>query len=280
MGRYDPCGANFCFNSAPLIHVTMTPQNDHWLVFTDLDGTLLDHDTYDWSPARPALEALGKAGISVIPISSKTLAELEPLCKSLGLEGPKIAETGAVISYPGEAPKIEPPGYAEIRSTLLGLRARSRWKFKGFGDMEVAEVSRITGLRAEEAARAVQRLATEPILWQDSEESLNRFVEALESGGLCVQRGGRFLHVTGSIDKGRALRAVAARLSPKAKTIALGDSPNDRAMLLAADVPIVVQSKHSGHMPLPERPNATRTALPGPAGWNRAIIDLLEHVET
>lgn len=28
------------------------------LVFTDLDGTLLDHESYDWSPARPALNRL------------------------------------------------------------------------------------------------------------------------------------------------------------------------------------------------------------------------------
>lgn len=29
-----------------------------YLVFTDLDGTLLDHDTYSWEAARPALDRL------------------------------------------------------------------------------------------------------------------------------------------------------------------------------------------------------------------------------
>jgi ribonucleotide monophosphatase NagD (HAD superfamily) len=45
------------------------------LVFTDLDGTLLDHDTYDWTPARDALDRLTRAGIPVVFTSSKTAAE-------------------------------------------------------------------------------------------------------------------------------------------------------------------------------------------------------------
>ena len=28
------------------------------MVFTDLDGTLMDHETYDVAPAKPALDAL------------------------------------------------------------------------------------------------------------------------------------------------------------------------------------------------------------------------------
>ena len=43
-----------------------------WLVFTDLDGTLLDED-YGWAAARPAVEALQAASIPIILNSSKTV---------------------------------------------------------------------------------------------------------------------------------------------------------------------------------------------------------------
>ena len=47
-----------------------------WLVFTDLDGTLLDED-YGWAAARPAVEALQAASIPIILNSSKTVMEME-----------------------------------------------------------------------------------------------------------------------------------------------------------------------------------------------------------
>jgi mannosyl-3-phosphoglycerate phosphatase len=248
-------------------------------VFTDLDGTLLDHDTYDWAPARPALAALQAAGVPVIPVSSKTLAELRPWCGRLGIDGPMVAENGAVLAYPGEEPQTAAPGYAAIRQLLVDLRGRHHWRFAGFGDMSGAEVSAATGLPPAEAARALRRQATEPVLWQDSEANLHQFEAQLAARGLRTLRGGRFLHVLGDTDKGRALCAVAARLDPTATTVALGDSPNDRAMLLAAAVPVVVRRKHDGHLRLAERPDARYTTEPGPAGWNRAVLDLLAHNE-
>ena len=46
------------------------------MIFTDLDGTLLDHYNYDFSPAQPMLSWLAEQNIPVIPATSKTFAEL------------------------------------------------------------------------------------------------------------------------------------------------------------------------------------------------------------
>ena len=48
------------------------------VVFTDLDGTLMDHDSYDVAPAKPALDALAARSIPVVPVTSKTRAEPFP----------------------------------------------------------------------------------------------------------------------------------------------------------------------------------------------------------
>ena len=61
------------------------------LIFTDLDGTLIDHHTYSAEAARPALEAARAAGVPVVPCSSKTLAEMRLL-----------ADVGASSSDPEE----------------------------------------------------------------------------------------------------------------------------------------------------------------------------------
>ncbi|MEJ2575210.1 MAG: HAD-IIB family hydrolase [Gammaproteobacteria bacterium] len=245
------------------------------VVFTDLDGTLLDHDTYDWSPARPALDALSAAGVPLVPVSSKTLAELDVLCAALGTDGPRVAENGAVLALPGAAPQTVDPPIGRIRRLLADIRRASGWRFRGFGDMTADEIAAHTGLEPACAGRAARRLASEPVLWQDSDEALRRFRERLAVLGLHTLRGGRFVHVLGRADKGRALRRVAEHLDAD-RTLALGDSPNDRAMLLAADVPIVVRRKDGTAMDLPERPDALVTESPGPMGWNQAILTYLE----
>ena len=80
------------------------------LVFTDMDGTLLDHHTYSFDAAKPALNALDEKNIPVIPTTSKTFAELQPLRKSIGLDGPFIIENGAAVFIPHGFFKQKPTG--------------------------------------------------------------------------------------------------------------------------------------------------------------------------
>lgn len=54
------------------------------LVFSDLDGTLLDSHSYDWQPAAPWLTRLREANVPVILCSSKTSAEMLYLQKNVG----------------------------------------------------------------------------------------------------------------------------------------------------------------------------------------------------
>lgn len=68
------------------------------LVFTGPNGTLLDHESYGWSPARPALNRLAALGALVVPATSKTQAEVAPLMAALGLTGPAIVENGAGVA--------------------------------------------------------------------------------------------------------------------------------------------------------------------------------------
>ena len=70
------------------------------LIFTDMDGSLLDHHSYSFKPAVEMLDKLEIQGIPVIPITSKTKAELLPLRKQLNNSHPFIVENGAAIYIP------------------------------------------------------------------------------------------------------------------------------------------------------------------------------------
>ncbi len=221
---------------------------------TDLDGTLLDHHTYDWRPAEPAIRALQSRGDTIALCSSKTRAELEDLAREIGLDGPLIAENGA-----------SGKGIEFLRAALKSAAKASGAKVRGFGDMSLDEVVSQTGLRKSDAALAHAREFDEPFLFLEGDEA--GFAAAVAQAGLRLTRGGRFWHLLEAGSKGEALLRLKAG---HGLAVALGDSENDRSMLEAADVAIVIPG---GNL----RPEAHwRIApAPGPQGWNDAMLALI-----
>lgn len=264
----------------------MSVQIDRPIIFTDLDGTLLDHDTYSWAPAAEALEDLRRRQIPVVLNSSKTLAELRPLRRALGLDHPVICENGAFIDVPqgyftSAMPlRAPPPSREVVQAAYLEVTAGHRYRCEAFFELGVAGIARVTGLDAASAARANDRHATEPVLWHDSAAALEQFSAAIAALGLRCVRGGRFLHVMGDADKASAmgdLMAAWARETPlrPPTSIALGDGPNDIEMLAAADIAVIVRARHGQHIDLGDHGCVIRTEEYGPAGWHNAIRQLL-----
>ena len=70
------------------------------LVFTDLDGTLLDHYTYQTDEATEMIATLKLNEIDIIPNSSKTLPEISLIREQLDLSSPFIIENGAAVFIP------------------------------------------------------------------------------------------------------------------------------------------------------------------------------------
>ena len=76
------------------------------IIFTDLDGTLLDHSSYQWDRAKPALDLCQRFHVPVVLVSSKTRAEMVKLKDELGLSHPFISENGGGIFFPKEFHKL------------------------------------------------------------------------------------------------------------------------------------------------------------------------------
>lgn len=267
-------------------------QQSEVIIATDLDGTLLDHDTYQWQVAKPALTELARRDIPVVIVTSKTVAEIVELRKSLGNEHPFIAENGGVLCVPddyfAQLPEefVALPEYGlqavwlgaeyhDIRAALDKVRQETDWQFRGFGDMTDAEVADLTSMDMSQATLARQRLSSEPLLWQDRDLDLPKFIDWLYEYSLQVQRGGRFLHVTGHSDKGRALNVMCALWAERPQIIALGDSSNDLPLFDEADQSFLVQRGDGTHIDVPVHTGVQKINAKGPEGWNQAVLNWL-----
>ena len=218
------------------------------IVFTDLDATLLDHHTYSWEAAKPALNWLAQQSIPIILTSSKTLAEMQQLAQELQLHYPLVVENGAAVAVPQKDSSWHMQSMGIPRTAVLdvlhALRQKHAWKFAGFADWTDDDVAQHTGLPLAKASLARQRYGTEPILWQDSEEAWQKCQHELAQHGVRAIAGGRFIHVMGTFDKADGMLWTKDHLfaDQAVTTVALGDSPNDIAMLSAADIAVVIQS--------------------------------------
>lgn len=263
------------------------------IVFSDLDGTLLDHNDYSWEAARPALTALKGRGASLILCSSKTRAEMSGLWSLLGLRDPFICENGGGIFLPRDHPlaceegwkpagagwRVRPLGMpiTELREALGPINRR--FGAKGFAELSDEEVAALTGLGLADADRARQREFNEPVLLPENADAQS-WAQQVRAAGLQVTRGGRFWHVLGGGDKGKAVGAVLelfGRRDPDLRSAALGDAPNDEPMLARVDTPILVARPDGSHADL-DLPGLIRRPEPGPAGWNAAVLELLERL--
>ena len=66
-----------------------------------------------------------------------------------------------------------------------------------------------TGLSKDEATRSMRRQATEPIIWEDTQKRLEKFVDQLHKAGVALVRGGQFRHLMlANTNKGIAMQKV------------------------------------------------------------------------
>lgn len=260
--------------------------NEQIVVFSDLDATLLDHHDYSFEAANAALLKLKQCNIPLVLNSSKTMPEMQNIRLKLGNQHPYIIENGAALVIPAhyfENDTEEVVNFSTEYTTILAvldeLKAKG-FKFRHFNALTAKEVRELTNLSEANAEMAKARFGSEPLLWDDNEENLVRFTSLINQQKLKLIKGGRFYHVIGLFDKGRAVEYALTlfekkHASKKVLSVGLGDSPNDLPMLETVDVGIVIKSGRTSEMQL-SKTNTIFSQLEGPAGWNSEVLKLLE----
>lgn len=262
------------------------------VIFTDLDGTLLDHNDYSYHAAEPALATIKARGYPLILVSSKTRVELQAIQQQLGISAPFICENGAAVywrsgtltnalstgraGHAWQHHSFSPPR-AEILLATHKLREQYHYQFSGFADYSLEQIAQLTGLEPAACVLAAKREYTEPIIWADTPARLQQFQLQLAALNLRAVQGGRFISVMGAFDKVDAMQWLQGHYQQQAPvlTVVLGDSPNDEAMLNAADIAVVIQSAHSNELTVDKPQQIIYSKQPGPVGWQQVMAQLL-----
>lgn len=260
-----------------------------YLVYSDLDGTLLNHDDYCFKEASEALSYLQLHSIPLIIVTSKTFSEVKPLQEKLNIKCPFIVENGAGIFIPSDSIlaqnipahdsylKIsQAQSYLELR--LFFKHLQQSYSIRGFGDMEVEEVMELTSLDKEDALNAMKRDFTEPFVIEDS-VAIESLKDEANKEGLDIVKGGRFYHlISQEQDKAKAMQRLTHLFEEYFNTsltmIALGDSANDFTMLKAAHKSVLIPGYDGLYADL-EAPNISKAPFAGPKGWNISLLEIL-----
>lgn len=268
------------------------------VIFTDLDGTLLDRNTYSFEPALPALNLIKQKGVPLIVSSSKTRAEIELYQKQLENGHPFVSENGGAIfiakdyfSFPfhydrelGEHFVLELGApYSIIIEVLDSIRKETGISIKGFSDFNEEELSSLCGLSQKEATFAKKREYDEPFMIEGGEKEFEIVKRKIKEKGMNYAWGGRFHHIFGKNDKGKAVKILKELYENQffsIYTVGIGDSLNDLPMLLLVDCPIFLKEK--GDL-VPETLSPIQNVRVinggGPEAWNEVILNVVNELE-
>lgn len=264
------------------------------IVFTDMDGTLLDEMSYSFEKALPAINRLKERGIPLILVSSKTKREIMLYQQKLGIREPFVFENGGGIGIPKdyfdmplpvadryEGYHILPLGtpHFALMEVFGKIKEESGGKLEGMSDMTIPEIIEYTGLNESEAILAASRDFGEPFIFLADDKKLKDMVfEKIKDAGLKHTKGGRFYFLIGDNNKGKASEVLKsyyqAKYGEKIVTIGLGDSYNDLPLLQFADYPILIK-KNAGYYEDINLPGVIKSNKAGPEGWNKTVLALL-----
>ncbi len=272
------------------------------LVFSALEGALVDARTDSFSGAEAALAELHRRNIPFILLSSRTRAEVEPVRRKLEHNHPFITETGGGIFFPDGYFNLKIPDavrqgryfciaqgrpYEEVCDALDEIAGRCGVGVTGFHDMSAREISANTGLRLRAAELARDREFDEPFFFTSTDgAAIARFVAAARDRGFEGRPGSTFWHFSAGCDTARAVRAVAQLFRQatrlKLHLAGIGAVDDDLPWLRVMDQAILLSNsrKHSemtgkAHKVQGQARKITSIDSPGGAGWAQAIFNII-----
>jgi mannosyl-3-phosphoglycerate phosphatase family protein len=222
----------------------------NYLIFTDLDGTLLD-DNCKFLDAIATLKKLKQKNIPVIFCSGKSFVEENVFRKKMNINHPLITEDGSAIYIPKKYFKNKQGklkgtyehihlgvDYSKIKKVIKKLG--QHYHIQSYSNMTAKEVGKEMNLDLESAKRAKNRQLSETIIKADK-KALKELKKKFN-----VVIGGKAIHVYGkNTSKGKTVKILTKIYKEelgKVTTIGIGNSYNDEPMLRAVDKPALVKN--------------------------------------
>lgn len=226
-----------------------------YLVATDLDGTLLRPDGSVSARTRAAL----RNGVEVVYATGRPPRWLPEVYEQTGFEPITVCANGALTLQAGEALAVHAIP-EETVATVREVLADVHDDFVFFSEEWRGHTLKLLAALPDVGSRQVDEVLAEV------QVAAGHLVEPTHSAHnrLLIEMG-----PTG-ITKAFALLELRQRFWPDHTLIAVGDMPNDAAMLQAADVAMTVASGHPSLRPI------AAEVLPGPE--QDGVAQLLERL--
>ena len=265
--------------------------NKDILIFTDLDGSLLNHSNFEFYTIKPFILKCLRNNIRIIPNTSKTKNEVEFFSEQLGVDIPFIVENGSAIhnldlvcSHFGKNNKSlilsrTADEIFEIFNNKVPLSLRNQCLF--LKDMNASKQSKVLGLNGEQLTSALNRLYSIPLIFNGPIEIKNELISIFNDLDIKLHEGGRVINICDNCSKGDAMKIILKKMEDikkKYHSIVIGDSPNDISMLALSNQPCVV--------PLPDQENLKKLKLKkviranqvAPDGWKEVVLKSLDRI--
>ena len=271
---------NVLENISSNLEVLRSPRHEI-IILSDIDGTIMSHSDYDTGCFMDTMDILQYHNIVVIPVTSKTLLELEMLQSILKFHGPRIAENGGVISISDHARDIDCP-HETIIKVLSELPKSLISQMKCLSKLSIQEIQEITNLPYAQAESARTRLASETFTWTGTVGCEKRLILHLREHNLRLVKGGRFYHVIGLRDKAQASKKLIEFMYGKKpnssfEVWALGDAENDFSLLKLADKRAIIKNTKIDQSYLVKNlKSAYFSKQEAPFGWAESIEKLTQ----
>ena len=263
--------------------------NHKVLIFTDLDGSLLDRDTFKFDKILQYIKNLISKGIFIIPNSSKTKNEIDSFNKELDEDLPFIVENGAAIynlnlinaSFPEKISlSREISEILDIFNNKISKKYKSKCKF--IKNLTSDKQLQIFGQSKEKVKLAMKREYSIPLLYDGSKAEKVDLIKSVNNAGLSLHEGGRLINLCDKISKSQAMKHVVKIFKKIGKekliTIGVGDNFNDLDMLKNSDIPcLVFNDKFT--MEKINIDNCLVSKKPAPEGWEEVVKLALDKIK-
>lgn len=256
--------------------------NDLPLIFSDVDGTILDFVTYSFKDSLPAIELCASREIPLILVSSKTYTEMKHLVTALSLAFPFVFENGAGIVYPSGKVTITGKRVDELRALkpiIESLIDDALWA----DTLKCEELSNYTGLPASDVEAMMERKASVLFISKKTlPGNIDRINQKIAHAGIAITSGGKFFTVMDSeVHKGIAIHAIQKYYESKVKnkriiTYGIGDGINDIDMFNAVDKAYFVGDDTIFALISSNCHTLCNSTKKGPAGFRYIVTDIVK----
>ena len=259
------------------------------IIFTGLDEMLLSVNELDYQPITAAFQELQQKNIPVIPVTTRTRAEVEELLAKFNLITSFIVEHGSGIFLPPNNSNFTSPqtsvldnyhlhqlgcSYTEARAGLKVVQEEINKILRGFGDLDEGNIQSLIDCSKAAARKAKAREFSEYFLTPNKLE-IKQLQEIAEEYGFKILPGDNLSLIIGQGASNRqAIQWLVenhqATADKTLQTIGLGCTEQDLAMLETVDIPVIIPTSEGVHPCFADK-DWQIAANTGALGWLESI---------